>query len=62
MATAIVEYVIEYNKTAKKFNWKYDHTARRRSDSNITSARDHKPNGSSTKNMSASPASPSDLG
>ena len=41
MATAIVEYVVQYNKTAKKFNWKYDHAARQRSDSNITSARDH---------------------
>lgn len=41
MATAIVEYVAEYNKTAKKFNWKYDHAARQRRDSNITSARDH---------------------
>ena len=28
MATAIVEYVAEYNKTAKKFQWRYDHANR----------------------------------
>ena len=28
MATAIIEYVKEYNKTAKQFKWKYDHADR----------------------------------
>jgi transposase len=41
MATTILEYVVEYNKTAKKFKWQYDHAARQQKDSNTTSARHH---------------------
>lgn len=28
MATSIVEYVVKYNETAKKFEWRYDHANR----------------------------------